>query len=209
MAHEISHSFDELGNIYDAHGRLGNWWTAEDRSKFRKTAEQLIQQFNQYCSFPDACVDGKQVSSENIADLAGLQVAHDAYILSLKGKSDVAIGGLSGEQRFFLAFAPMTADLNAAPFPADWTVYVACDVGTWQSIKQRVGGVNTDAALTDRQRKVTVVNGLLYNPLFSFAGYVQKTPEGILRHELGHITCNTPNEDLADRYARTGTCRKH
>ncbi len=105
MAHEISHSFDELGNLYDAQGRLGDWWTADDRSKFRKTAEQLIQQFNQYCSFPDACVDGKQVSSENIADLAGLLVAHDAYILSLKGKSDVAIGGLSGEQRFFLAFA--------------------------------------------------------------------------------------------------------
>ena len=83
------------------------------------------------------------------------------------------------------------ADLNAAPFPVDWTVYVARDVGTWQSIEQRVGGVNTDAALTGHQRKVTVVNGLLYNPLFSFAGYVQKTPEGILRHEPGHITCNT------------------
>ena len=33
MAHEITHSFDELGNIYDAHGRLGTWWTAEDRTR--------------------------------------------------------------------------------------------------------------------------------------------------------------------------------
>jgi predicted metalloendopeptidase len=32
-------------------------------------------------------------------------VAHDAYRLSLKGKDDVIIGGLNGEQRFFLAFA--------------------------------------------------------------------------------------------------------
>lgn len=32
-------------------------------------------------------------------------MAHDAYVLSLKGKSDVVIDGLSGEQRFFLAFA--------------------------------------------------------------------------------------------------------
>jgi hypothetical protein len=46
-----------------------------------------------------------QVLSENIADLAGLRVAHDAYVLSLKGKTDVVIDGLSGEQRFFLAFA--------------------------------------------------------------------------------------------------------
>jgi predicted metalloendopeptidase len=34
-----------------------------------------------------------------------LLVAHDAYILSLKGKPDATIHGLTGEQRFFLAFA--------------------------------------------------------------------------------------------------------
>ena len=54
---------------------------------------------------PDLCVNGKQVLTENVADLAGLQVAHDAYVISLKGKPDVVIGGLTGEQRFFLAFA--------------------------------------------------------------------------------------------------------
>jgi predicted metalloendopeptidase len=37
--------------------------------------------------------------------LPGCSWQHDAYVLSLKGKSDVAINGLSGEQRFFLAFA--------------------------------------------------------------------------------------------------------
>jgi len=105
MAHEISHGFDELGNIYDARGRLGDWWTAEDRARYRKEGEKLVEQFNGYCPFFDLCVDGKQVLSENIDDLAGLLVAHDAYVLSLKGKSDVIIGGLTGEQRFFLAFA--------------------------------------------------------------------------------------------------------
>jgi predicted metalloendopeptidase len=105
MAHEITHSFDELGNIYDAQGRLGNWWTAEDRTRYHETVEKLVEQFNRYCPFPDLCINGKQVLSENIADLAGLLVAHDAYMLSLKGKSDVTIGGLNGEQRFFLAFA--------------------------------------------------------------------------------------------------------
>ena len=105
MAHEITHSFDELGNIYDAQGRLQDWWTAEDRARYRKAAEKLIEQFNRYCPFLDLCVNGKQVLSENIADVAGLLVAHDAYILSLKGKSDVFIGRLSGEERFFLSFA--------------------------------------------------------------------------------------------------------
>jgi predicted metalloendopeptidase len=105
IAHEISHSFDELGNIYDDQGRLGNWWTAEDLANYRAAAIKLEAQLNSYCPFSDLCVNGKQVSGESIGDLAGLLTAHDAYLLSLKGKPDVVIGGLTGEQRFFLAFA--------------------------------------------------------------------------------------------------------
>lgn len=105
MAHEISHSFDELGNIYDAHGLLGNWWTAEDLGRYHAAAASLAAQFDGYCPFAGLCVNGQRVLSENIADLAGLSVAHDAYLLSLDGKPDVVIGGLTGEERFFLAFA--------------------------------------------------------------------------------------------------------
>jgi putative endopeptidase len=105
MAHEFSHSFDELGNIYDDQGRLGNWWTADDLARYHATAAKMVTQFDGYCPLSDLCVNGKQVLSENIADLAGLRVAHDAYVLSLKGKTDVVINGLTGEQRFFVAFA--------------------------------------------------------------------------------------------------------
>jgi putative endopeptidase len=105
IAHEISHSFDELGNIYDAQGRLGNWWTADDLVRYHAAAAKLVSQFDGYCPLADLCVNGKQVLTENIADLAGLLTAHDAYVLSLKGKTDVVINGLTGEQRFFLAFA--------------------------------------------------------------------------------------------------------
>jgi len=105
IAHEITHSFDELGNIYDSQGRLGRWWTAEDSEKYQAAAAKLVTQLNGYCPFSDLCVNGKQVLNESVADLAGLLVAHDAYALSLKGKPDVVIGGLNGEQRFFLAFA--------------------------------------------------------------------------------------------------------
>jgi putative endopeptidase len=105
MAHEISHSFDELGNIYDARGRLQNWWAPEDNTRYREQAEKLVQQLNRYCPFTDVCVNGKQVLTESIADLTGLLVAHDAYVLSVKGKRDEVIGGLTGEQRFFIAFA--------------------------------------------------------------------------------------------------------
>jgi len=105
IAHEISHGFDELGNIYDDQGRLSSWWTADDLAKSHAAAERLVAQFNGYCPLPDLCVNGKQVLTENIADLAGLLTAHDAYVLSLNGKTDVVINGLTGERRFFLAFA--------------------------------------------------------------------------------------------------------
>jgi putative endopeptidase len=105
MAHEISHSFDELGNIYDDQGRIGMWWAAEDVAKYHAASAKLAAQLNGYCPLTDLCVNGKQVLSESIADMAGLLTAHDAYVLSLKGKSDTVIGGLTGEQRFFRAFA--------------------------------------------------------------------------------------------------------
>src|SRR3546814_10845796 len=47
---------------------------------------------------------------ENIADLAGLEIAYDAYHRSLGGKTAPAIDGLSGDQRFFLAFAQAWRD---------------------------------------------------------------------------------------------------
>jgi putative endopeptidase len=145
MAHGISHSFDQLGNIYDAQGRLGDWWTAEDHARYRQAGEKLVEQFNRYCPFPDLCVNGKQVLSESIADLAGLLVAHDGYVLSLKGKSDVSIGGLSGEQRFFLAFAKRWRKLQTETAlrqqlktdthsPGEYRSYTVRNVDRWYEI---------------------------------------------------------------------------
>jgi putative endopeptidase len=105
MAHEISHSFDELGNIYDDQGQLDRWWTAEDSTRYHAAAAKLGVQLNHDCPLTGLCVNGEQVLGESIADLAGLLTAHDAYLLSLKGREDVVIHGLTGEQRFFLAFA--------------------------------------------------------------------------------------------------------
>jgi putative endopeptidase len=105
MAHEIGHSFDELGSLYDAQGRLIRWWTADDLARYRAAAAPLATQYNAYCPKPDLCVKGEQVLGEAIGDLAGLRVAYDAYRLSLGGKPDTVKDGLTGDQRFFLAFA--------------------------------------------------------------------------------------------------------
>jgi putative endopeptidase len=105
IGHEISHSFDDQGSQFDAHGRLANWWTKEDFEHFKASGEALAAQYDAYRPFPDLAVNGHQTLSENIADLAGLAVAFDAYALSLHGKPAPVQDGFTGEQRFFIAFA--------------------------------------------------------------------------------------------------------
>jgi putative endopeptidase len=104
IGHEISHSFDNLGAEFDAEGRLANWWTPEDLAHFKATGQQLIDQFNQYEALPGLHVDGKQTLGENIADVSGLTIAYLAYHKSLDGKPAPVIDGLTGDQRFFIAF---------------------------------------------------------------------------------------------------------
>ena len=105
LAHEVSHSFDELGNQYDAQGRLVRWWGAEDTAHFRAMAERLAAQLDACAAKPGMNAHGKQILSESVADLGGLAVAYDAYHLALHGRSDAIKDGLTGDQRFFIAFA--------------------------------------------------------------------------------------------------------
>jgi putative endopeptidase len=104
IGHEISHSFDDQGSQFDASGRLANWWTKADFDHFKAAGEALAAQFDAYRPFPDLAVNGQQTLSENIADVAGLLAAHNAYRLSLGGKADEAKEGFSGDQRFFISY---------------------------------------------------------------------------------------------------------
>ncbi len=105
IGHEISHSFDDQGSQFDSQGRLRNWWTPADFDHFQKAGKALADQFDTYKPFPDVAVNGKQTLSENIADVAGLNAALDAYHASLGGKPAPVIDGMTGDQRFFLAFS--------------------------------------------------------------------------------------------------------
>jgi len=111
IGHEISHGFDDQGSQYDAKGALKNWWTKGDAEKFKTATNLLVAQYSAYCPVaaadgkPALCVKGELTLGENIADLAGLTVAHNAYKLSLGGKPAPVIDGMTGDQRFFLGWA--------------------------------------------------------------------------------------------------------
>jgi putative endopeptidase len=105
IGHEMSHQFDDQGAKYDLHGNLVDWWTPADAQNFQSRLDKLEQQYNAYEPLPGMHVIGKLTMGENVADLAGLTVAHDAYIASLNGATPPVIDGLSADQRFYLGWA--------------------------------------------------------------------------------------------------------
>ena len=110
IGHEISHGFDDQGRKIDDTGKLRDWWTADDAKRFDAQAAVLGAQYDAYEPVPGTHINGQLTMGENIADLAGLQVAYDAYHASLKGKPAPVVGGMTGDQRFFLAFAQAWQD---------------------------------------------------------------------------------------------------
>ena len=110
IGHEISHGFDDQGRKIDETGKLRDWWTAEDAKRFDSQAAVLGAQYDAYEPVPGMHINGQLTMGENIADLAGLQVAYDAYHASLKGKPAPVVAGMTGDQRFFLAFAQAWQD---------------------------------------------------------------------------------------------------
>jgi putative endopeptidase len=109
IGHEISHSFDDNGAAFDASGVLRNWWTEDDFAQFAVAGNALADQYDSYEPFPDLHVNGKLTLGENIADVAGLAAAYDAYRASLNGNEAPVIDGYTGDQRFFIGYAQIWA----------------------------------------------------------------------------------------------------
>jgi putative endopeptidase len=105
IGHELSHHFDDQGAKYDKTGRLSDWWTPADVAAFNSRLDKLGAQYDAYEPLPGMHVQGKLTMGENVADLAGLTVAHDAYIASLGGKEPPVIDGTTADQRFYFGWA--------------------------------------------------------------------------------------------------------
>lgn len=106
IGHEMGHGFDDQGSKSDGDGNLRDWWTPEDKANFVKLTSALAGQYEQYCPLDDGktCLNGRLTLGENIGDLGGVSLAYRAYKLSLGGKKAPMIGGLTGDQRFFMAY---------------------------------------------------------------------------------------------------------
>lgn len=108
IGHEMGHGFDDQGAKYNGDGVLSDWWTEADLEAFRKLGDALEAQYDGFCPLPEEdapCVNGELTKGENIGDLGGLSLAYRAYHMSLGGEEAPVIDGLTGDQRFFMAWA--------------------------------------------------------------------------------------------------------
>jgi len=105
IGHEIMHGFDDQGRKIDENGAIRDWWTKSDATRFTALTSELGKQYASYEAAPGVFINGDLTMGENIGDMSGLEVAYEAYKMSLGGKPSPVIDGLTGDQRFFLSFA--------------------------------------------------------------------------------------------------------
>lgn len=111
IGHEVSHGFDDQGAQFDAQGRLANWWTPEDETRFKARGECVVKQFEGYFIEPGIHHNGKLVLGESIGDLAGAKLAWLAYRKSREGKGEEpTLDGFTPAQQFFLSWGQWRGD---------------------------------------------------------------------------------------------------
>jgi len=105
IGHEIGHGFDDQGRRFAPDGRLRDWWTPQSAERFTAQTTRLKAQYDAF-EVAGQHVNGQLTMGENIGDLGGLEMAYAAYqrYQARHGRART-IGGLTGDQRFFLAFA--------------------------------------------------------------------------------------------------------
>jgi putative endopeptidase len=106
IGHEMGHGFDDQGSMFGPTGKFENWWTDSAKKAFGERTAALSTQYDGYEAVPGTKVQGALTLGENIGDLGGVEAAYGAFqkYQAEHGKVPV-IGGLTGDQRFFLAYA--------------------------------------------------------------------------------------------------------
>ena len=99
------HGFDDQGRKFDSNGAAHDWWSPQDATRFEALTAELGKQYSSYEAAPGAFINGEFTMGENIGDMSGLEVAYEAYKMSLGGTPAPVLDGLTGDQRFFLSFA--------------------------------------------------------------------------------------------------------
>mgnify|MGYP000856117058 CR=1 FL=1 len=81
VGHELTRAIDAKGALVDARGELRSWWTPADKTAWTLLGSRVAAQYGAY-DYPatkDTKVNGTLTQEENLADIAGLELAWEAY----------------------------------------------------------------------------------------------------------------------------------
>jgi predicted metalloendopeptidase len=129
IGHEMSHGFDDWGSQYDYNGNLYDWWTPEDKKKYKAIQNDVIKQYEEFASRDGIKFDASIGIGEDLADISGLAIC-DEYLRDFQeyNKDLVPIRELSFEG-FYIYFAfqqrqkvskkALSAQLKTNPHPLD------------------------------------------------------------------------------------------
>ena len=129
LAHEMSHALDENGSKYDHEGNLKEWWTKEDKVKYKRIINDIIKQYEDFAARDGIDFDATPGIGEDMADISALAILEE-YLrdFQIKNSDIVPIKSLSF-QAFFVYFAvqqrqhmykkALSAQLKSNPHPLD------------------------------------------------------------------------------------------
>jgi len=110
VGHELSHAMDARGRHVDADGNVRDWWSNDVANHWTALTSKVAAL---YASLPYPGANGVKVSSsltsdENLADLAGVELAHAAFLASEPKP------GTAQERQFFGGWAQLWAQQVAS-----------------------------------------------------------------------------------------------
>ena len=111
VGHELSRGFDRAGRQVDARGELRDWWTPADLAAWNELGTRVSAQYGRYAysAAPQAKVNAALTLDTSMADLAGVELAWDAFSTAQQAPNPGA------KQTLFRSWAELWAQQLSAP----------------------------------------------------------------------------------------------
>ena len=87
LAHEMSHGFDDAGSKYGIDGNLYDWWTPEDKRKFKAIQNDVTKQYEEFAARDGIKFDASIATGENLADISAVAIC-DEYLRDYQEKNN-------------------------------------------------------------------------------------------------------------------------
>ena len=129
VGHELSHAIDARGRMVDARGNLRDWWGGGEASAWDATAQRVVALYDSfpYPQLTGVKVNGRLTRDEDMADLAGLELARAAMMAALPA------GGIEADKAFYRGWAQVWAQQVAQEEAQRRTLQDVRAPGQWRA----------------------------------------------------------------------------